>query len=161
PSRQNPYRSSLSRAAIRFHFHRGIRHRRDAEGRAADAGARSCGRSRAQRKSAALKNLRDVERRDLAAKIISVAKKAATIYACIECGNQASKWLGRCPECNAWNSYAAEDTAPARTSGTASSPICINDIDADTSPRLSTNIPALDRVLGGGLVFGAVTLVGG
>ncbi len=34
--------------------------------------------------------------------------KKATIYACTECGNQATKWLGRCPECNAWNSYAQE-----------------------------------------------------
>ena len=89
-----------------------------------------------------------------------MAKKAATIYACVECGNQATKWLGRCPECNAWNSYAAEDVA-AKSSTPGSAPVRIGDIDSDSSPRITTRIPALDRVLGGGLVPGAVTLVGG
>jgi DNA repair protein RadA/Sms len=91
-----------------------------------------------------------------------VTKKAATIYACVECGNQATKWLGRCPECNAWNSFAEEESRPASPNARpASAPVGIADIDSDTAPRLSTHIPALDRVLGGGLVFGAVTLVGG
>ena len=40
--------------------------------------------------------------------------KKSVIYACVECGNQATKWLGRCPECNAWNSYAQEDAPAAR-----------------------------------------------
>lgn len=92
-----------------------------------------------------------------------MAKKATTIFACIECGNQATKWKGRCPECNAWNSYAEEEsgaTGPAvRTTSITS--VGIADIDEDEAPRMSTSIPALDRVLGGGLVFGAVTLVGG
>jgi DNA repair protein RadA/Sms len=91
-----------------------------------------------------------------------VAKKATTIFACIECGNQATKWKGRCPECNAWNSYAEEESGAgpaARTTSTTS--VGITDIDDDEAPRMSTSIPALDRVLGGGLVFGAVTLVGG
>ena len=91
-----------------------------------------------------------------------MAKKATTIFACIECGNQATKWKGRCPECNAWNSYAEEESGAgpaARTTSTTS--VGITDIDQDEAPRMSTSIPALDRVLGGGLVFGAVTLVGG
>ncbi len=89
-----------------------------------------------------------------------MVKKAATIYACVECGNQATKWLGRCPECNAWNSYAQEEQAPGAPVP-ASAPIGLAQIDADDVPRLSTRIPGLDRVLGGGLVPGAVTLVGG
>jgi DNA repair protein RadA/Sms len=91
-----------------------------------------------------------------------VAKKA-TIYACTECGAQATKWLGRCPDCNAWNSYAQED-APAAAQAASiggGSPMPINAIDFDAAPRISTEIPSLDRVLGGGLVLGAVTLVGG
>src|SRR2546421_1696356 len=102
-----------------------------------------------------------VERSSRTATIVSVAKKATTIFACIECGNQATKWKGRCPECNAWNSYAEEESGAgpaARTTSTTS--VGITDIDQDEAPRMSTSIPALDRVLGGGLVFGAVTLVG-
>jgi DNA repair protein RadA/Sms len=93
-----------------------------------------------------------------------VAKKAV-VYSCTECGAQASKWLGRCPDCNAWNSYAQEDTPPATTHASAMSvaggPIPINAVDFDGAPRVTTRIPSLDRVLGGGLVLGAVTLVGG
>ena len=90
-----------------------------------------------------------------------MAKKATTIYACVECGNQATKWIGRCPECNAWNSYAAEEQASAGAPNSVTHSIGIGEIDGDEAPRISTRIPALDRVLGGGLVFGAVTLVGG
>jgi DNA repair protein RadA/Sms len=91
-----------------------------------------------------------------------VAKKATTIFACIECGNQATKWKGRCPECNAWNSYAEEESGAGPAVRTTSiTSVGITDIDDDEAPRMSTSIPALDRVLGGGLVFGAVTLVGG
>jgi DNA repair protein RadA/Sms len=90
-----------------------------------------------------------------------VAKKATTIYACVECGNQATKWIGRCPECHAWNSYAEEQSPSSAAVKTSSAAIGIAEIDGDEAPRVSTRIPALDRVLGGGLVFGAVTLVGG
>jgi DNA repair protein RadA/Sms len=92
-----------------------------------------------------------------------VAKKAV-VFSCTECGAQASKWLGRCPDCNAWNSYAQEDP-PATTQQSALSvaggPMPIDAIDFDSAPRVTTRIPSLDRVLGGGLVIGAVTLVGG
>ncbi len=90
--------------------------------------------------------------------------KKATIYACTECGAQATKWLGRCPDCNAWNSYAQEDApaqAAGQTIGAGGAPIAINAVDFDLAPRISTEIASLDRVLGGGLVLGAVTLVGG
>jgi DNA repair protein RadA/Sms len=91
--------------------------------------------------------------------------KKAVIYSCTECGAQATKWLGRCPDCNAWNSYAQED-APAPSAhpqalSANAAPMPISEIGADRSPRVSTNIESLDRVLGGGLVPGAVTLVGG
>jgi DNA repair protein RadA/Sms len=93
-----------------------------------------------------------------------VAKKAL-VFSCIECGAQASKWLGRCPDCNAWNSYAQEDAPAASAHPSAMSagtaPMPIGAIDFDTAPRMSTRMASLDRVLGGGLVFGAVTLVGG
>ena len=91
--------------------------------------------------------------------------KKAVIYSCTECGAQATKWLGRCPDCNAWNSYAQED-APAGAAhpqalSSGAAPMPIGDIGTDRAPRVSTHIESLDRVLGGGLVLGAVTLVGG
>jgi DNA repair protein RadA/Sms len=89
-----------------------------------------------------------------------VAKKAAAVYSCSECGSQSPKWLGRCPDCNAWNSYGEEQIAPVLTASGAM-PIAIGAIGGDTAHRISTDIAALDRVLGGGLVTGAVTLVGG
>ena len=91
--------------------------------------------------------------------------KKAIVYSCTECGAQASKWLGRCPDCNAWNSYAQEDAPAVPAHATAMSataaPTPITQVGTDYSPRVSTNIDSLDRVLGGGLVLGAVTLVGG
>src|SRR5438067_1791698 len=93
-----------------------------------------------------------------------MAKKAATIFACIECGAQAAKWLGRCPDCNAWNSFAEEESRPlAQAVGLSASaePVPLGAVGADVAPRISTNLPSLDRVLGGGLVAGAVALVGG
>ncbi|HSP33700.1 MAG TPA: DNA repair protein RadA [Thermoanaerobaculia bacterium] len=92
-----------------------------------------------------------------------MAKKAA-VFSCIDCGAQSPKWIGRCPECNAWNTYAQEDVAPpapANALSTGAAPQPLDAIDADDAPRISTRLPDLDRVLGGGLVPGAVVLVGG
>jgi len=86
--------------------------------------------------------------------------KKATVFACTQCGAQANKWIGRCPECNAWNSYAEEATTPQVAASGA--PLPITRVGAETTvPRLSTTLPSVDRVLGGGVVPGAVTLVGG
>jgi DNA repair protein RadA/Sms len=94
-----------------------------------------------------------------------VAKKPASFFSCTECGAQSPKWLGRCPDCNAWNSFAQEDVAPQTTQPFALSattaPMPIDAVATDSAPRISTNLPNLDRVLGGGLVLGGVTLVGG
>ncbi|HUP45868.1 MAG TPA: DNA repair protein RadA [Thermoanaerobaculia bacterium] len=92
-----------------------------------------------------------------------MAKKPAVIYSCLECGSQATKWLGRCPDCNAWNSYAEEETAKSQATALSASaaPVPIDEIEADLAPRISTLLPHFDRVLGGGLVAGSVVLVGG
>jgi DNA repair protein RadA/Sms len=90
--------------------------------------------------------------------------KKAVVFSCTECGNQASKWLGRCPECNAWNTYAQEDVAPdapANALSTSLAPQPLTEIGADIAPRITTHLPNLDRVLGGGVVPGSVVLVGG
>ena len=95
-----------------------------------------------------------------------MAKKPAILFACTDCGAQSNKWLGRCPDCNAWNSFA-EETTPAvvaATSGGLSAglePTPIDRIGLDTTPRITTRLTQFDRVLGGGIVPGAVTLIGG
>jgi DNA repair protein RadA/Sms len=93
-----------------------------------------------------------------------MAKKATTVFACTECGAQAAKWLGRCPDCNGWNTFAEEQSGgtvqPMGMSASAV-PVPLGAIGADVADRMSTNLPSLDRVLGGGLVAGAVALVGG
>jgi DNA repair protein RadA/Sms len=90
-----------------------------------------------------------------------LAKKAAAVFSCNECGSQSPKWLGRCPDCNTWNSFGQEHAIPMLSTAFDTMPVAIGAIDGDTTQRISTDIAALDRVLGGGLVAGAVTLVGG
>ncbi len=96
----------------------------------------------------------------------AMAKKSAIVYACTECGSQSPKWLGRCPDCNAWNSFA-EENPPAASSAqpptglTSTEPVPLDSVDFEETPRIGTGLDALDRVLGGGMVEGGVVLVGG
>ena len=96
--------------------------------------------------------------------------KDKSIYVCVECGGTSSKWLGKCPDCNAWNSLQ-ESVADNASSGTgknrfqglaAPQPVAnLADIEARDFARLATTVDELDRVLGGGLVDGGVALIGG
>ncbi|HST47253.1 DNA repair protein RadA [Jatrophihabitans sp.] len=93
-------------------------------------------------------------------------KRASTSYACTECGTSSIRWVGRCPECQAWGTMAEEGvraaalTLPAPvTPRTAAQPISRQ--DATLARALPTGIGELDRVLGGGLVPGAVLLLAG
>ena len=92
--------------------------------------------------------------------------KAKTIYACTECGGQTLKWQGQCPHCNAWNTLV--ETIAEKTSASRYQPLAessklqkLGDIETLEEPRRPTGIGELDRVLGGGLVTGAVVLLGG
>ncbi|HSC29973.1 MAG TPA: DNA repair protein RadA [Vicinamibacterales bacterium] len=96
--------------------------------------------------------------------------KNKTVFACQECGAQSARWLGRCPECGAWNSLVEERPAPPAANGAlearyslaaAGGPKLYADIDADVAERLSTGIGEFDRVLGGGVVPGSLVLIGG
>jgi DNA repair protein RadA/Sms len=92
--------------------------------------------------------------------------KAKTIYSCTECGGQTLKWQGQCPHCTAWNTLVesiAEKRSGSRYQSVAESSRLqkIVDVDAREQPRRPTGIDELDRVLGGGLVPGAVVLIGG
>src|SRR5215470_5234890 len=92
--------------------------------------------------------------------------KAKSVFACQTCGHHTTKWLGRCPECGGWNTFAEELQAPprpARQQGITSTqlPLPLTDIARSDEERLLTGIGELDRVLGGGLVRGSLVLIGG
>jgi DNA repair protein RadA/Sms len=85
-------------------------------------------------------------------------------YACQQCGHTSPKWIGRCPSCQQWNTFVEERTAVAAADGPASwdsSPIRFTEITGVETPRVSTGIAEFDRVLGGGVVAGALVLLGG
>ena len=90
--------------------------------------------------------------------------KTRSSYRCTECGNQLPKWVGRCPECNAWGTVEQYGAVPVRTTaaGPVSAPaLPIAQVDGRVATARSTGIDELDRVLGGGLVPGAVVLLAG
>jgi DNA repair protein RadA/Sms len=97
--------------------------------------------------------------------------KTKTVFACQECGAQSQKWLGRCPECGAWNSLveeraaeapaAAADIAKRYSLAVTAGPQLYADIDTMVAQRLTTGIDEFDRVLGGGVVPGSLVLIGG
>jgi DNA repair protein RadA/Sms len=92
---------------------------------------------------------------------------AKPVFSCTQCGAQSPKWLGRCPDCGAWNSFVEErpdpeaeprGAAPALGGGGA---LRYAAVEAAVSARLSTGISEFDRVLGGGIVPGSLVLLGG
>jgi DNA repair protein RadA/Sms len=98
--------------------------------------------------------------------------KQKTVFACQECGAQSPKWLGRCPECGAWNSFVEERQLPERaTAGAAGAPRyslaaaagpqLYAEIDTVVAERITTGVAEFDRVLGGGVVPGSLVLLGG
>ena len=91
------------------------------------------------------------------------SKPAAVQHVCTECGTSSGRWLGRCPGCGEFGTMHAE-SVPVRglnPAGQARAPLRLVDVVAEESERISTGVPELDRVLGGGLVPASVVLVGG
>jgi DNA repair protein RadA/Sms len=93
--------------------------------------------------------------------------KTRSVYFCSACGFESPRWLGRCPQCDAWNAFderpftiagAAGGVAPR--SGTPT-PVALGEVDAACVQRLRVGLPEFDAVLGGGIVPGSLTLVGG
>ena len=96
------------------------------------------------------------------------SKGRKTIFFCSNCGYESTKWMGQCPGCHEWNTFAEE---PVRTGGmrqspagrkrTLARPVKLSEVTAETNERTSTGFTELDRVLGGGIVTGSMILIGG
>jgi len=87
--------------------------------------------------------------------------RAKILYQCQGCGYTSPKWLGRCPDCGAWNSFVEEEHITKLTSHKPAEPVVLSRISPLTGSRYSTEIKELDRTLGGGVVMGSVVLIGG
>lgn len=95
--------------------------------------------------------------------------KSATVFFCQNCGYESAKWMGQCPGCHQWNTFVEETISVAgkAKSGTSRNgeisgkPVSLKEISLEDEDRLTTHSGELDRVLGGGLVRGSLTLVGG
>ena len=97
--------------------------------------------------------------------------KSVTKYVCQNCGYTSLRWIGKCPECDSWNSFVEEivHTDKRKTASKSGSKADlkmqslskVSDIDVKEDTRTTTGIAELDRVLGGGIVAGSVVLVGG
>ena len=91
--------------------------------------------------------------------------KNKTIFVCNECGNESTKWLGKCPACNSWNSFFEQKIVESKNSELkqkdykSNIPQKLNSYEAKETIRTSTGFRELDRVLGGGLVKGSLVLL--
>ena len=95
--------------------------------------------------------------------------KAKSVFFCQNCGAESSKWMGRCPQCSEWNTLVEEiiketkhSRTPSRGVGNQTTkPTALPDIEISSIARVSTTFGEIDRVLGGGIVPGALMLLGG
>lgn len=93
--------------------------------------------------------------------------KARTYFICSACGASSPKWIGRCPSCGEWNTYAEElipatiKNQPATRTLTNQRPLILDDIEIVNQQRIDVGIGEFNRVLGGGLVPGSVVSIGG
>ena len=95
------------------------------------------------------------------------AGKSKTVFFCKECGYESPKWVGQCPGCKEWNTMVEEVVSKTKTASSISIGLpkakvsTLSDIVITKEDKISTDIEELDRVLGGGIVPGALILVGG
>ncbi|MCC6093567.1 MAG: DNA repair protein RadA [Eubacterium sp.] len=101
-----------------------------------------------------------------------MSKDKKTVYFCQNCGYESSKWMGQCPACHKWNTFAEEIVSTKKESSRAGGisqagrgkhlmPKTLDEIDVSSGERTKTGIGELDRVLGGGIVKGSLILIGG
>ncbi len=96
-----------------------------------------------------------------------MAGKIKTVFYCQNCGYESSKWMGQCPGCKEWNTFTEEVVKPSAKGGSIKNnrnitePQSLSEVIMDEEDRSDTHIGELNRVLGGGLVRGSLSLVGG
>lgn len=95
-----------------------------------------------------------------------MAAKQKSVWYCSECGNKQLKWSGQCSQCSQWNTYheEVEISSGARrfeSQTISSKPVRVKEVALDKTPRILTHIQEYDRLIGGGIVPGSLTLVGG
>ena len=94
-------------------------------------------------------------------------KKIQSAFFCQSCGTQSPKWLGKCPQCNEWNTFVEEllakesETKGGYKSNKVNTPNQVSEIDYSNEKRIVTKDKELNRVLGGGIVPGSLILLGG
>ena len=98
-----------------------------------------------------------------------MAKKAKTVFMCTECGNEYTAWQGQCSYCGSWNTIIEDKVAPAeeteadtrRRTGVAGRPVKLGEVGTHDYTRMDSGLAELNRVLGGGIVPGSLTLISG
>ena len=100
-----------------------------------------------------------------------MAKGKNTVFFCQNCGYESAKWMGQCPGCREWNTFVEEQVVTGQGKSSRmktvtgfsekNKPAKLSEVSIEKEDRISTGIGELDRVLGGGIVAGSLTLVGG
>lgn len=94
-----------------------------------------------------------------------MAKAKKSVYFCQNCGHEESKWLGQCPMCKEWNTFAEEKVVSIKGQKSSGEKqvqaVTLSSVTTDEDERMKTELVELDRVLGGGIVLGSLVLVGG
>ena len=99
-----------------------------------------------------------------------MAAKEKTVYVCTNCGQESPKWAGKCPACGQWNTFVEEvqrkETPVAKHTAhgiesVRTKPLRLREVLGSEDPRINLGDDELNRVLGGGLVQGSLTLIGG
>ena len=96
-----------------------------------------------------------------------MAKSAKSVFFCQNCGYESAKWMGQCPGCREWNTFAEEKVMSVKTPSAMRAgakravPVRVRDISPEAQIRTKTGIGEFDRVLGGGIVTGSLILIGG
>ncbi len=90
--------------------------------------------------------------------------KSRVVFVCQQCGRRSPRWLGKCPDCQQWNTFTEQAVVvekPRRAVSLKEKPQELSQVKTDASERIAVTISEFDRVLGGGLVIGSLVLIGG